>query len=88
MKKILVLLLGAVAIQSFAADTESSCMQYHKQIKANRTAMEAAYQTKDACTMGKLMIQNRAIFESHQACFPKMEEMMQRMKQMDKNTQQ
>lgn len=82
MKNLLTMLLvGSCGLVFAAPAVESSgaCMQYHKQMMANHEAIDAAYHKNDACTMGKLMIQNRQMFESHTSCFPKMEKMMGQM---------
>lgn len=87
MNKILIGLLSfSIGIASAApavASNESStvCQQYHQQMRANHQAIDAAYHKNDACTMGKLMIQNRQMFESHPECFPRMEKMQKRMMQ-------
>lgn len=88
MKKILTVLLLASCGASFAAamDSESACMQYRQQMKANHAAIDAAYQKNDACTMGKLMIQNRQTFESHPDCFPRMEKMMEKQQKQPTNS--
>ncbi len=86
MNKILVALLGfsiGIASAAPAAVGESSavCQQYHQQMRANHQAIDNAYHKNDACTMGKLMMQNRQMFESHPECFPRMEKMQKRMMQ-------
>jgi hypothetical protein len=80
MKKII--LLGSLCISTavFAATANNSesvnqCMQYKQQMMKNHQAIDAAYHKNDACTMGKLMIQNRQMFESHPECFPRMAKM-------------
>ena len=81
MKKII--LLGSLCISTavFAATTANNsesanqCMQYKQQMMKNHQAIDAAYHKNDACTMGKLMIQNRQMFESHPECFPRMAKM-------------
>lgn len=66
----------------YAAPTQmesmpAACKQYRQQMKQNHQAIDAAYDKKDSATMGKLMMQNRQIFESHPECFPKRNPMMQ-----------
>lgn len=81
MKKIV--FLGSLCLSSavFAAATNISesanqqCMQYKQQMMKNHQAIDVAYHKNDACTMGKLMIQNRQMFESHPECFPRMAKM-------------
>lgn len=85
MKKLLILagfmsagsVFAAPSAPMMAESVPASCKQYHQQMKQNHQAIDAAYDKKDACTMGKLMMQNRQIFESHPECFPKRRQMMQ-----------
>jgi hypothetical protein len=81
MKKII--LLGSLYISSavFAATVSNSesanqCVQYKQQMMKNHQAIDAAYHKNDACKMGKIMIQNRQMFESHPECFPRMAKMI------------
>lgn len=75
MRKIL-FLLGIVsmvpvfALNPASAESSGACQQYREQMHQNHLAIDQAYEKQDACTMGKLMIQNRQIFESHPGCFP------------------
>lgn len=86
MKKMFLLLsITSFGIAFAATDSEIACMQYHKQMKANHQAIDVAYHNNDACTMGKLMIQNRQMFESHPDCFPKMEKMMSKMEKQQQS---
>ena len=77
-KSLVVLLLAASCGVAFvaASESEANCQVLRKQIKENHENIDKAYHTNDACTMGKLMIQNRQVIESNMACFPKLEEMM------------
>ena len=89
MKKISLLVLGiSISLNALAApqmvnESAMQCQQIRQQMKQNHQAIDVAYHKNDACTMGKLMIQNRQAFESHPACFPKMEKMMKRMQQQN-----
>jgi len=70
----------AFAAPSMPVQSESmiaGCNQFRQQMRQNHQAIDAAFDKKDACTMGKLMIENRQIFESHPECFPKRNKMMQ-----------
>lgn len=82
MKKIILLGSLCISTAAFAAtpanNSESAnqqCMQYKQQMMKNHQAIDVAYHKNDACTMGKLMIQNRQMFESHPECFPRMAKM-------------
>lgn len=84
MKKIILLSSLCITTAVFAATANSSesanqCMQYKQQMMKNHQAIDAAYHKNDACTMGKIMIQNRQMFESHPECFPRMAKMMKEM---------
>ncbi len=89
MKKVSLLVLGfsislsALAVPQMASESAMQCQQIRQQMKLNHQAIDVAYHKNDACTMGKLMIQNRQAFESHPTCFPKMEKMMKRMQQQN-----
>lgn len=78
MKKIILLSSLCISTAVFAAtpannsESANQCMQYKQQMMKNHQAIDAAYHKNDACTMGKLMIQNRQMFESHPECFPRM----------------
>ena len=73
-----IILLSSLCLSTavFAAATVNNgesanqCMQYKQQMMKNHQTIDAAYHKNDACTMGKLMIQNRQMFESHPECFP------------------
>ncbi len=69
--------LFAAPIPMQSESTMQACKPYRQQMRQNHQAIDAAYDKKDACTMGKLMIQNRQMFESHPECFPKRSQMMQ-----------
>ena len=77
MKKIIALLAVFTLNSSFAiALLESNtltpaCRGYKLQMKQNHQSIDNAYLRSDACTMGKLMMQNRQIYESHPECFPR-----------------
>ena len=85
MNKILIILGLCSSVAVYAAPTSASqpvsqssiCQQYHKQMRDSRQALDAAYHSNDACTMGKLMIQNRQMYESHPECFPRMSKIQQ-----------
>jgi hypothetical protein len=88
MKNILLLVGLCGAINAFAAPANTAasapsalCQQYHKQMQANHQAIDTAYHKNDACAMGKLMIQNRQMFESHPECFPRAGQMQRKMMQ-------
>lgn len=77
MKKLL-LILGICGFSSVFANTTSvnksiesnpNCTSYYQKMHQNHKEIDQAYDKKDACTMGKLMIENRQIFESHPECF-------------------
>src|SRR5688572_1698746 len=76
MKKLLVI-FGICGFGSVFADTtpvkpiesNPNCTPYYQKMRQNHKDIDQAYDKKDACTMGKLMIENRQIFESHPECF-------------------
>ncbi|RTK97335.1 MAG: hypothetical protein EKK64_01635 [Neisseriaceae bacterium] len=82
MKKYLLIALATSCGVAFAASSESNCDSVRAQIKKNHEGIDAAYHKDDACTMGKLMIQNRHMIESNMACFPKLEQLMEQRQKM------
>lgn len=76
MKKTLLILGMCFISGAFAATIQNTaesgtvCLKLREQMRSNHVAIDKAFDTRDACTMGKLMIQNREIFESHPECFP------------------
>ena len=89
MRKIYLSLLGSlVGLNVFAVSPESGessaqCQHVRQQMMQNHQAIDIAYHKNDACQMGKLMMQNRQVFESYPICFPKANKMIKKRQQQN-----